>query len=432
MAIGIIATSALLLSAAFSNQYPLVHSDTVTYVHSSFTWRVPPDRPVFYGLFLAATHAGRTLWAPVAAQAVIVAVSLALLMRVVVPGSGPMATVVVAAGLTFATSLPWFVGQLSPDVFAGLCVVSFYLLLAGGERLGPAGRTFAFTCLAVSAMVHTSHLLLGTILAGVMQLAPPRARPREGLRGAWKALGLAVVAILLGNVILSGKPVIARGAHAFLLGRLIEDGVVARVLDERCTKIPYRLCAFRAELPVSADDYLWKPNSLLQRTGGWHGSKSESWQLILAAAVAHPLVMVEGGLVSSARQLVRFRTGDGLGPPEGDSWVDRVIAERLPDEVPLYRSAHQHQGTLSIAGLATFHQCAAIAAVLLLTSAALTRRWAEPRPWRSFAAFLALALVVNAVVTGGLSGPHDRYQSRLIWLVVLTALAAVADTRSCR
>jgi hypothetical protein len=44
----------------------------------------------------------------------------------------------------------------------------------------------------------------------------------------------------------------------------------------------------------------------------------------------------------------------------------------------------------------------------------------------SLAAFLFVALLVNAVICGVLSNPHDRYQSRLAWLAPLVvAIAAL-------
>src|SRR4051794_17330328 len=54
--------AAIMLSPALWNGYPLVHSDTGTYVDSAFTGDVPSDRPVFYGLFLAATLVRLTPW----------------------------------------------------------------------------------------------------------------------------------------------------------------------------------------------------------------------------------------------------------------------------------------------------------------------------------------------------------------------------------
>ncbi|HYZ32080.1 MAG TPA: hypothetical protein VE684_07335, partial [Crenalkalicoccus sp.] len=39
---------------------------------------------------------------------------------------------------------------------------------------------------------------------------------------------------------------------------------------------------------------------------------------------------------------------------------------------------------------------------------------------------VALALLVNAAVTGALSGPHPRYEARLAWLLPLAGLLAWA------
>ncbi len=42
------------------------------------------------------------------------------------------------------------------------------------------------------------------------------------------------------------------------------------------------------------------------------------------------------------------------------------------------------------------------------------------------AAVVLTALLANAFATGALSGPHDRYQARLAWLVLLAPLAYAA------
>jgi hypothetical protein len=42
---------------------------------------------------------------------------------------------------------------------------------------------------------------------------------------------------------------------------------------------------------------------------------------------------------------------------------------------------------------------------------------------------VVVALLANAAVTGGLSGPHERYQSRIMWLPPLAALLGIAALR---
>ncbi len=72
------------------------------------------------------------------------------------------------------------------------------------------------------------------------------------------------------------------------------------------------------------------------------------------------------------------------------------------------------------------HRAVAILGVIACCAAlpiALRRRHVAA----GFAVAVLLALLGNAAITGGLSGPHDRYQSRIMWLAPLTALLATAS-----
>jgi hypothetical protein len=40
-----------------------------------------------------------------------------------------------------------------------------------------------------------------------------------------------------------------------------------------------------------------------------------------------------------------------------------------------------------------------------------------------------IALPVSAAITGGLSAPHDRYQSRIMWLPPFIAVVSLASLR---
>jgi hypothetical protein len=53
------------------------------------------------------------------------------------------------------------------------------------------------------------------------------------------------------------------------------------------------------------------------------------------------------------------------------------------------------------------------------------------RDWSggSLPALVLLGLVGNAIICGTFSNPHDRYQSRIVWLPSLVLLLAVARDR---
>jgi hypothetical protein len=63
--------------------------------------------------------------------------------------------------------------------------------------------------------------------------------------------------------------------------------------------------------------------------------------------------------------------------------------------------------------------------LLLLQHAAMSRAWREG----SLPALVLLGLIGNAIICGTFSNPHDRYQSRVIWLPSLVLLLAVARDR---
>jgi hypothetical protein len=71
--------------------------------------------------------------------------------------------------------------------------------------------------------------------------------------------------------------------------------------------------------------------------------------------------------------------------------------------------------------------------VLVLLSCWRSLRGPTYAPVRALIAVVCLGLVFNALVIAGLAVVHPRYQSRVVWLVPLSAaLAALQATRARR
>jgi hypothetical protein len=61
---------------------------------------------------------------------------------------------------------------------------------------------------------------------------------------------------------------------------------------------------------------------------------------------------------------------------------------------------------------------------------ALVAKWRViSTPLKVFCFVILLCQPLNALICGGLSGPHERYQSRLTWLIPLAALLLYYQTR---
>ena len=75
---------------------------------------------------------------------------------------------------------------------------------------------------------------------------------------------------------------------------------------------------------------------------------------------------------------------------------------------------HVPVGAMSLLGL-----------LLLLQHAAVRRAWDQA----TLPALVLLGLIGNAIICGTFSNPHDRYQSRIIWLPTLVVLMALSRDR---
>jgi len=125
----VLCAALLLLWPAVWNGYPLVFSDTGTYLTQAIERHLGWDRPPFYSLAILPLHMTLSLWPVVVAQALIAAWMLGLLRRALLPAASAWSVVPLAGLLALATSLPWCAAQVMPDLFTGLLVLAAALLL---------------------------------------------------------------------------------------------------------------------------------------------------------------------------------------------------------------------------------------------------------------------------------------------------------------
>jgi len=160
------------------------------------------------------------------------------------------------------------------------------------------------------------------------------------------------------------------------------------------------------------------------RAGGAKLVSTEANAIMVRALLAEPGTELRAVADNAVQQLVLFATGDGLQP-----WPQNVTPWIVGDfprfEANTYLAARQTNEEQLVPGwLGSLHCVVALLGVALcvvLLPMTLGRR-------QRIGGFIALALLVlplNALITGGLSGPHDRYQSRVMWLPPLLAALAI-------
>jgi hypothetical protein len=215
------------------------------------------------------------------------------------------------------------------------------------------------------------------------------------------------------------------GGSSFLFGRLVEDGIVARYLDERCPDAALRLCAYKASLPDEADDWLWDPDSSFRKLGGWQGLHGEQREIILATLARYPLMHATAAVADTMEQLISFQTEVSLANNEPTL---ETFADRVPQLFPKLMGARQQNGRINVNALNLVHVPLAALAIAGLACALIFRRWLHVAPeLNAFFLTVMLSFCINAAVCAVLSHSVDRYQSRLVPLAVFAMALLVTD-----
>lgn len=417
----------LLCWAACYNGYPLVYPDTGGYLGLDGG---PSFRSFFYNLFLCPALGLHSLWPVVFIQSLITVHLLGLVLRTVFGLASPWNLPLVMLPLCLLSNLAWFTGFIMPDIFTSVLILAFFLLFFCGARLG-RGEQLYLTGLAVLAItVHFSHLplALGLLLAGAMWKLAARhlaAFPPPALARGVFAVAMALALLLANGYRTYGRLTMAPGGYAFPLARLVADGPAVRYLREHCPEKHYALCDYLDEMPTTSDAFLWPEDSPFRKVGWIDGYRQEGRAIVIGTVLHYPFEVGRLMVRNTWHQLFMFSNGYGIAPFRHLPYPTNDIKVHFPGEFNVYANCRQNENRLGLRWFNVLHWlvialCVPLAGAVWLLF--LRRRQALPV---LFLAALAVAYGLSAVVTAAISGPHNRYGSRLIWLLPFFCIAAV-------
>lgn len=433
-----------LAGPAVWNGFPIVFFDTGGYINRALDGTLEAGRSLFYGLFLQASSLGwLSFWGTVLLQcgACLWLIHLLLRCHDIGPHTWPPRARAGAAALLLSvlTGIGWYSGQLMPDIWVALLVPSLWLLGFRGYALDVRERAGLALVALLALLSHMGAMALGlglVLVTAIARLLGPRLGLAVPVRLLPPAAIVAAGLILmpLAHLLLVGQATYTPGGATFITGRLIQDGLLQDYLARHCpdpagsAQAPYRLCAYQERIPNTANDFIWHKDSPFKAIGGW-GAAAQTELGTLSRAIIRddPLRFLTTGLTATGEQLLRVHSGDGLR--EWQELTRHVFAQRLPDTVNLdFLMARQQQGTIPAGLFAALNAVHVPVAHLSLLGLGLVVIWGLRRGQSDLAAlalFTLLALLGNAFISGALSNPHDRYQSRMAWLATLVVAMAV-------
>ena len=418
-----VAIPLMLVGPALWNGYPLLQYDTGGYLARWYEGYLVPSRSTVFGLYL---HFGEdsSFWINLGIQALATLWILQLTLRMF-GMVRPWRLAGLSVVLILTTALPWLASTLLTDIFAGLSVLSLFILVLHGEKISGIEKILLFGFTAFAAATHSATLavLFGLCCAG--WIVRPFLRARIAIAGlAQGSLTIVVGALMLlsANFALSGQFAWTPGGYGVAFGRMLQDGIVAQYLRDHCPQANLKLCPYRDALPKTADQFLWG-NSMFNTLGRFKGMNDEMGFIVTHSLAEYPLWQAEAAFAATAQQLVHVATGEGT-----NGWIPHtygIIEHYLPAQLTAMRAAHQQHWDINFAAINRVHVPVALASILLVFSISGRAIWRRRfDDLALLAAAVSLALLGNAFICGVISGPHDRYGARMAWIATFVVLIA--------
>ncbi|MDA0998069.1 MAG: hypothetical protein O2944_07670 [Proteobacteria bacterium] len=396
-------------------------------MHLPFSWYLPAYRTLPYGVFAGIGRLAGTLWAIITVQSLLTAYVLHETFAVFAPGRAAGLLALVAVPLTTLSGLAWFTGQIMPDAMTGPVVLCVITLAFASGRLARWRQALLAATLAIAVTVHTTHLAVGAGL--VIVIGASRWLLRRHWGDATPQVLVPSVALVLGVALVAtvhwfgtGRAFVAQPSAVLWVGRLVQDGILQRFLDDNCkTGNEYQLCQERGKLPDTANSFLWDYGGVPYKIyGNWENMRSEARKILEKSLRDYPLLHLSAAIRLSYQQLIRFKTGDGL--ENTMEWLLKgVLRKYYPDDLGGWQASRQMRQPdgFDFGAINGLHVPAMSLAQLMLIGLIVVAYRRREKLTLAFSGLVLVRLLGNAFVCGALSNPNARYQSRLVWIAVI-------------
>jgi hypothetical protein len=435
----------ILLWPAFLNRLPLLFPDSMTYIgagrpvaralflHKFSTYY--GMRSLVYSLGIFPFHWNTTLWPVAALQALLAAYVLWLVVRSIVTRQTVLSYLILCALLSLLTTVSWYSVLILPDILGPILYLCIYLIVFVRETLSRMERAAVFVIMWWAVASHGSHLLVAAGLCALLILL--LIFRCQFMQRRWRSVGAVILVLVFTaatqvglNAFLTGKPSLNGDWPPVLAARIIVDGPGREYLETHCPEANLAICEDVHNLPNTADDFLWSDSGIWARASEEKQARMqhEETKFLLATLRAYPVEQLK----KSAANFGNLLTTVGLDDLGSNDWVLGAFDDSLPREKSRYERSRQIRDALPLEFFSSIQKWTVIVSLIVIAAFI-------PYSWRyraarilGLSAIIISSVLMNALVTGILSGVETRYQSRVIWLLPLLAGVLLLNWREHR
>jgi hypothetical protein len=420
---------------AFFNHYPLLYSDTGSFIASGAEKGFNSAR-VYYGLFIRHISMRDTLFLVVFAQGLLVSWLIHTLVEQFGASSNKLIwSQLIISLLTLFTGVSFHVSQIMADIFTAISALCLILILFS-KSLKKTAIVFICILFYYSNICHQTHSVIILLTLAATGLFFFIRRKNIALLFNWKryllALALAISSwftLPAANLIYLNKFIYSENTFMYRMSGLIEMGILQLYLEEHCNEKSYPLCQYVKENKNGFYNFLWADGSPANLNGGWQAHKEEYTQLMndIFSEPKYVKLFVRKSIEATFQQFFSFESGETTSFGEGSAPYG-ACDWHFHEDMRGFVNSKQNQNHLDFSSLnqrQLIFIFLSLFIVLTFIISALTGEINDT--FKLIITILLVLLFVNAFMCSVFSVVADRFQSRVVWLIPLFAMIIISN-----
>jgi hypothetical protein len=442
----------ILIGPAVRNGFPILHSDSGTYLLEGFQNKIPVSRPITYCLFVRFTSYIFSLWSVIIAQAIIVYWMIWLTVNTII-GKRDIAWLpfMVVAILSATTGLAYYVSQIMPDIFLSIAIMAIFVLTQRG-KLPVITLIMISLLLWISLIVHLSNLPIITAVS-IALLALMVYFQKTFLKKIFRNIAVLFFVLLISwltNPYLSysyGEGFqMSNSGNIVFFSRLLQAGAAQQYIKDKCKEDDkYYLCKYLDEIDNynRLDVFLWSDTSFLYD----HPCKEKAWDncwrernkefgIVNSAILSHPAsraIYVKAVWNDFLLQLRSFELTSYISFSAG-SHIEYPMKKYYPGDYSSFTNSRQYHGSLNFPQQSLIIRWTVIFSLIIIIGLIIKNKMY----FRISAPIFYLILIflmnwlVNAALTTTFAVGSNRFLGRFIWLLPLMVITLLYREYSLR
>jgi hypothetical protein len=336
--------------------------------------------------------------------------------------------------LSIYSAVPFFSSIVIPDIYTPLSMMMFCFLLFDESKRKIKWGALALVYVFFS-LTHLSNVLSLCFLTAMVWIMLFIFRDKISIQRV-KLLVLTILTCSMWIILPAINSLFGFGfrtnnsSHVFLMGKMIDNGMLVQYLNNEEEAKKFVIYSYKDSLPEASSDFIWQPNSVLYKTGGWEANKEEYNQIIGNIIFSRKYLpkYIGKSLTETCDQLTKNDFGQEYyvtykkeDPPS------YMIKWRFKGDYFSYTRAQQFTGSQRL----NFIQGSNTQTILIVFSLLIILINLIHTNGRGIISAISIIVILfiisNAAVTGLLSGVTPRYNSRVSWCIFFIAIVIVSE-----